>query len=138
MKRNSPLLRSIGAVLALLMFAALPSSLAGLCAHPCDPTCDFYYGIGDWTTNTEELETTYPSNAWIFYTKTVGTANNNDPCHDASGTPCPYSQTGYYTYKVINGARVGLAYGITYLRMVAWRSDLGDSSVVACDQQNPP
>lgn len=136
MKTNSLLRRPFGVLMALLVFVALPHAvLAPPCETCCAPTCEFYYGSGDWQTNTLELETTYPSDAWIFYTKTVNTANNNDPCH-VNGTPC--TGVGYTTYKVPNGAHIGLAYGITYLRMLAWRSDRGNSSIEECSQQNPP
>ena len=135
MKTKSPLFRSIGVLLALLMFVALPSSLTASCLTCCTPYCEFYYGSGGWETNYFELETGWPSDAWIFYTKTVNTGNPNDPCH-VNGTPC--TNVGYTTYKVPNGAHIPLAYGITYIRVLAWRSDRGNSPIAACDQQNPP
>jgi hypothetical protein len=138
MKTKSPVFRSIGALLALVAFIALPSSLAAPCQTCCTPTCSFYYGENGGPNNTE-LETTYPSDAWIFYTKTLNQANNNDPCHDASGTPCPPFAPNYYvTYKVPNGTHVPLATGITHFRVLAWRSDRGDSTIQACEEQNPP
>jgi hypothetical protein len=138
MKTESPLFRSIGVLLALLMFVALPSSvLATPCEPccPCTPYCEFYYGTGGWQTNTLELETEYPTDAWIFYTKTLNAANNNNPCH-VNGTPC--TNVGYTTYKVPNGAHIGLPQGITYIRMMAWTSGWGNSEIAECDQQNPP
>jgi hypothetical protein len=119
-------------VLALLVFAALPNSLAGPCLTCCAPTCTFYY---DEPNNTLRLYTTYPSNALIFYTKTVNTANTNDPCH-VGADPC--TNVGYTTFVVPNGTYVPLGQGETHLRMVAWRSDRGDSPVATCSQQNPP
>jgi hypothetical protein len=134
MKSRPALLRSLGVLLALLVFTTLPNATAS-CYTCCTPYCEFYYGIGGWQTNTLELETGWPSDAWIFYTKTLNTGNYNDPCH-VNGTPC--TGVGYTTYKVPNGARIPLAYGITYVRMLAWRSDRGNSPIAECDQQNPP
>ena len=126
---KTALLRSIGVPLALLVCVALAGSvLAALCPTCCAPACSFYFG----TPNYLVLETTYPSNASIFYTITVSQPNYNDPCHDAAGNPC------FGTYKVPNGTHIQLAQGESHLRMVAWRSDRGDSPIATCSQQNPP
>jgi hypothetical protein len=129
--KKSPLFRSIGVLLALLVSVALQNSLAGPCPQSCAPTWEFYYGISP-APNYVELETIYPSNASIFYTVTFD-GSNADPTHDGSGNP-----TGS-TLKVPNGTHVGLAYGHeSFFRMLAWRSDKGDSPIVAFSQQNPP
>jgi hypothetical protein len=128
MKTKSSFFHSIGAFLALLVFVALPNSLAAPCQTCCAPACSFYFG----TPNYLVLETTYPSNAWIFYTITVGQPNTTDPTHDANGNP-----TGP-TLKVPNGTHIPLAQGETHIRMLAWRSDRGDSPITTCSQQNPP
>lgn len=127
--KTSSLFRSIGGLLALTAFVALPGSLAAPCEHCCAPDWEFYYDSGG---NNVELETTYPTNASIFYTLTLN-GTNTDPCHDGAGNPC----SG--TYKVANGSHIALAYGHeSFFRMLAWRSDKGDSPVVAFSQQNPP
>lgn len=129
MKTKSSLFRSIGVLLALLAFGALPNSLAAPCQNCCAPNWEFYYDSGG---NYVELETIYPSNASIFYTLTFN-GTNADPCHDSAGTPCAG------TYKVANGSHVILTYGReSFFRMLAWRIDKGDSPIVAFSQQNPP
>jgi hypothetical protein len=128
MKTKSSLFRSIGVLLALLVFVALPNSLAAPCETCCEPGWEFYYGSPNYV----ELETTYPSNASIFYTLTFN-GTNTDPCHNAAGDPCAG------TYKVANGTHVGLTWGReSFFRMLAWRIDKGDSDIVAFSQQNPP
>ena len=132
MKTKSPLFRSIGVLMTLLVSVALPGSvLASPCKTCCDPEWEFYYGIYP-APNYVELETSYPSNAWIFYTVTFD-GSNGDPCHDEDGDPC------VGTYKVANGTHVALAWNHeSFFRMLAWRIDRGDSDVVAFSQQNPP
>lgn len=116
--------------MALLVFVALPSSvLANPCGTPCDPYCELYYGTG--TNLFLELETESPANAIIFYTKTFNQPNTVDPTHTGS-TP----NSG--TFSCANGTLIPIPYGSTmYIRAIAWRSDLGDSGVTACDQHNP-
>ena len=128
MKTKFSVFRSIGVLLALLVLVALPNTLAAPCQTCCAPTCSFYFG----TPNYLVLETTYPSNASIFYTIRVNQPNTTDPTHDAAGNP-----TGS-TFKVPNGTHIQLAQGESHLRMLAWRSDRGDSPIATCSQQNPP
>jgi hypothetical protein len=130
MKTKCTLIRAIGVLLALLVFISLPTSiLASPCEGCCAPDWEFYYSSGG---NNVELETIYPTNASIFYTLTLN-GTNTDPCHDGAGNPC------LGTYKVANGSHIILAYGHeSYFRMLAWRSDKGDSPIVAFSQQNPP
>lgn len=132
MNTESVLLRSIGVVLALLMFVALPTSvLAAPCNHCCDPTCELYYGTG--TQLFLELETSYPTNATIFFISSYSPIPPGVvPCHDPFGNPCPG------TGAVANGTKLPIPYGYTlYVRMLAWRIDKGDSGIVDCDQHNP-
>ncbi len=132
MNTKSVLVRSIGALLALLMFVSLPGFvLAAPCPGTCDPACELYYGTG--TQLFLELETIYPSNATIFFiSSTQPIPPNTNPCHDPNGNPCPG------TSAVANGTKVPIPYGHTlYIRMLAWRIDKGDSGIVDCDQHNP-
>ena len=130
MKTRPTLLRSIGVLMALLVFAALPNSvLATPCETCCAPACELYYGGGN--NLYLELETSYPSDATIFFTKTINTPNTTDPTH--TGT-----SPGPGTYSCANGCLVPIPYNSTiYIRALAWRSDRGDSPITACDQHNP-
>jgi hypothetical protein len=131
MKTKSALVRSIGVLLALLVFVSLPTSLLALCSTH-DPVCKLYYGIGH--NLFLELETDCPpSDVTIFYISSEDQPipDNSNPCHSGA-TPC----TG--TSWVANGTKVSIPYGHTlYIRMLAWRSDTGDSGIVDCDQHNP-
>ncbi|HKP03295.1 MAG TPA: hypothetical protein VJU77_07990 [Chthoniobacterales bacterium] len=126
MKTKPSLVRSIGALLGLLVLAALPTALGDLCNPAHDPTCELYYG----NPVTVELETDCPVAATIFYTITFNVANNTDPCHFGS-TPC----SDGVTHAVPNGTHVPIgSSGSTHIRMVAWKLGMYDSNVVVCDQ----
>jgi hypothetical protein len=131
MKTKSALLRSIGVLMALLVFVALPNSvLANPCGGPPhDPYCELYYGTG--TNLFLELGTDCPTGATIFYTRTTNQPNYVDPTHSGT-TP------GYLTYSCPIGTKIPIPYGSTiYIRALAWRVEFGDSGVTACDQHNP-
>lgn len=130
MKTKSALLRSIGVLLALLVFAALPNSVLGeLCDPAHDPYCEVVYGHG--TTLYLKLITDCPTAATIFYTRTFNTPNTVDPTHSGA-TP------GYLTYSVPNGTLIPIPYGSTiYIRMLAWKLNMGESGIVDCSQSNP-
>ncbi len=130
MNTKSVVVRSVGVLLALLVFVALPAPLlAEVCGTCHDPQCELYYGSG--TSLYLELETDCPSAATIFYTKTVNQPNNVDPTHSGA-TP------GYLTYSCPNGTMIPIPYGSTiYIRMLAYKNGLVDSGVTACDQHNP-
>jgi hypothetical protein len=133
MNTKSVLVRSIGVLLALLVFVSLPTSiLASPCPGTCDPACELYYGTGH--NLSLELETIYPSNATIFFISSVDQPipATSNPCHDANGVPCQG------TSAVANGTQVPIPYGHTlYIKMLAWRIDKGDSGIVECEQHNP-
>lgn len=138
MKTKSSLLPSIGVILALLVFAALPNSvLAERCNPAYEPQCSLEYGQG--TLLYLELETECPTAATIFYTITYNTPNYDDPCHYAnSATVCPPSVTGYTTYSAPNGSYVGVPYGQTvFINMLAWKLNMDDSGITKCEQHNP-
>ena len=129
MKTRPALLRSIGVLMALLLVALPNSILATPCPGCCEPYCELYYGTGN--NLYLELETEYPSDATIFYTKTINQYNYDDPCHNGS-TPC----SG--TYSCPNGTLIPVPYGSTiYIRALAYKSGLDDSPVTACEQHNP-
>jgi hypothetical protein len=129
MKTKSAVVRSIGVLVALLVFVSLPTSLLAVCYPAHDPQCGLYYGPPKVLYL--ELETDCPANATIFYTMTINQPNNTDPCHNGA-TPC----SG--TYSCPNGTLISIPYGSTiYIRALAWRSDTVDSGVTACDQHNP-
>jgi len=132
MKTKSPLVRSIGALLALLVLVALPSSvLASPCENICDPICELYYGTGH--NLSLEVESIYPANTTIFFISSLDQPlpANSLPCHVGTN-PCPG------TVAVPSGTKVPIQYGHTlYIRSIAWRSDKGDSGVSDCDQHNP-
>jgi hypothetical protein len=130
MKTKSAVVRSIGALLALLVFVSLPTSLLAVC-NTADPTCELYYGTGH--NLFLELETACPANATIFFISSIDQPipGNSYPCHNGP-TPCSGTST------VASGTKVSIPYGHTlYIRMLAWRSDSGDSGIVDCDQHNP-
>jgi|ERR1043166_1858311 hypothetical protein len=130
MNTKSIVVRSIGVLLALLVFTALPAPLlAEVCGTCHEPQCGLYYGSG--TNLYLELETDCPTAATIFYTKTINTPNNTDPCH-VGANPC------VGTYSCPNGTLLSIPYGSTmYIRALAYKSGLVDSGVTACDQHNP-
>jgi len=132
MKTKSAVVRSIGVLLALLVFIALPSPLlAEVCGTCYEPQCGLYYGPPKVLYL--ELETECPSAATIFYTKTINTPNNTAPCHNGPDA-CP----GSGTYSCPNGTLISIPYGSTiYIQALAYKSGLNDSGVTACDQHNP-
>ncbi len=78
MKTKSPLFRSIGALLALLVFVTLPSSTAlancGQCAD-----VEVYYEYAGPTGIQVEMVCKYPAGAIIFYT-----TDGSTPTHSGS------------------------------------------------------
>ncbi len=131
MNTKSALVRSIGALLALFVFVSLPTTLLAVCYPTHDPLCELYYGSG--TQLFLELETDCPINATLFVITSIDQPipANVNPCHTGS-TPC----SG--TSALANGTKLSIPYGHTlWVKMVAWRSDSGDSSIVSCDQHNP-
>ncbi|MFZ1219287.1 MAG: hypothetical protein WAO00_08335 [Chthoniobacterales bacterium] len=125
MKMTPVILRSIGALLALLAFTLVPTPVQGdLCNPAHDPWCELYYG----NPMTVELETDCPVAATIFYTITFNVANNTAPTHDSNGNP------GTNTHAVPNGTHVPIGTGSTHIRMIAWKPGMSDSNEVLCDQ----
>jgi len=131
MKIQSPLLRSIGALLALLVLVAFPPS-AWADHGPCDdPYCELYYGTGHDLSL--ELGTDNPTGATIFYITSIDQPipSNVNPCHNGV-TPC--QGTG----AVISGSKISIPYGHTlWVKMIAWKATWQDSGVVECEQHNP-
>jgi hypothetical protein len=130
MKTRPTLRRSLGVLLALLVFTALPNATLGeLCDPAHKPYCELEYGHG--TLLYLELATDCPTAATIFYTITYNTPNYNTPCHNGA-TPC----SG--TYALPNHSYVGVPYGQTvYINMLAWKLNMQDSEVTSCEQHNP-
>ncbi len=128
MNTKSPLFRSFGVLLTLLLFVA--TSVAVPCYPSHDPQCALYYGTG--STLQLELETDCPSYATIFVITALDSGYPAaNPCHNGA-TPCAG------TSAIPNGSKISIPYGHTlYVKMIAWSSGTGDSQIVACDQHNP-
>ena len=130
MNTKSVLLRSLGVLLALLVYVALPSSV--LADHgPCDDVyIELYYGTG--TDLALELSVDNPTGATIFYTMTLNQPDNTDPTHNGA---TPGTGTSYFA----SGSKLHIPYGQTlYVRAIAWKSGWEDSvNVSAEDQHNP-
>jgi len=128
MKTKSPLLRSIGAFLALLVFIALPSSTALASCGQCDDV-NIYYEYEGWTGLQVEMEVEYPAGTIIFYT-----LNGSDPTHDIYGNP------GSNTY--IYGWPIGIPKRqCMHFRARAWKSGIpcyydsvNISDLIMCNQ----
>lgn len=130
MKTKSVLVRSIGALLALLVFVSLPSSV--LAIPFCDDvTIELYYGTGNDLAL--ELECANPTGATIFYTVTFNTPNNYIPTH--TGTTC-----GPHTSKFASGSKIHIPYGSTiYINAIAWKAgSWADSENVSSAEQHNP
>jgi hypothetical protein len=129
MKTKSVLVRSIGALLALLVFISLPSS--ALADNTCsDVGFELYYGTG--TDLALELECDNPTDATIFYTVTFNQENNYPPLH--TDTTC-----GAHTSKFANGSKIHIPYGSTiYINAIAWKSGWRDSANVSSAEQHNP
>lgn len=129
MKTKSPFTRSIGVLLALLVFAALPATLLANCGTADDPYCELVYGPGN--SLYLKLVCPNPTGATIFFTYTLDTPNTTDPTHSGS-TP------GSGTSACASGTLIPIPYGHTiYIRAICWKSCWSDSGVVACEQHNP-
>jgi len=131
MKIKSALVRSIGAVLALLVFASLPTSLLAICGYPDDVSCELYYGIGH--NLSLELVAENPSGLTIYYTYGINTPPTNDPTYDhQTGAPGPG------TYTCASGTKIGIPYGSTlFIRALAQKSCWPPVNITSCEQHNP-
>jgi hypothetical protein len=130
MKTKSMLVRSIGALLALLVFVSLPSSLLAV-PFSDDVIYELYYGID--TDLALELVCPNPTGATIFYTVTFNQENNYTPTH--TGTTC-----GPHTSKFASGSKLHIPFGSTmYVNAIAWKAvGYGDSEhVTSAEQHNP-
>jgi|GEM_PF-6158929 len=130
MKTKSALVRSIGVLLALLVFVSLPSSVLAD-NGPCDDVYfELYYGIGHDLAL--EVSVDNPTGATIFYTVTFNTYNNYTPTHSGT-TPGPH--TSYFA----SGSKIHIPYGSTmYINAIAWKSTWSDSvDVSSAEQPNP-
>jgi hypothetical protein len=101
MKTKSALLRSIGVLLALLVFVAFPSSPARANCGQCDDV-EFGLSYGSGTQLFIELICEYPTGADIYLT-----TNGNDPIINPDGTP------GASTLKVPSGTKLPVPYNTT-------------------------
>jgi hypothetical protein len=128
--KTKSVVRSIGVLLTLLVFVSLSTSLLAVCfTH--DPICELYYGTGH--NLSLEVSTSCPANATIFFISSLDQPipGTTMPCH-VGATPCQG------TSAVPSETKIPIQYGHTlYIRMLAWRSDSGDSGIVDCDQHNP-
>jgi hypothetical protein len=88
MKTKSHLIRSIGVLLALLVYIALPSSTALANCGQCDDVI-VYYEYAGLNGIQVEMECEYPAGAIIFFT-----TNGSDPTHTGS-TPGPNTSIYY-------------------------------------------
>jgi len=100
MKTKSALLRSIGALVALLMFVAFPGSPAWANCGQCD---DVEFGLSGYGTLLfVEVICEHPTGADIYFT-----TNGNNPIINPDGTP------GASTLKVASGTNIPVDYGTT-------------------------
>jgi hypothetical protein len=118
MKTRTALLHSIGVLMALLVFIALPSSLlASPCGTCYDPTFELVYGPGNQLK--VKVVCGCPDNATIYYTVNGGT-----PTHSSANSP--------------SGLLISIPYGYTYcIQALASRSGYVDSGVSGICQHNP-
>jgi hypothetical protein len=118
MKTKTALLRSIGVLMALLVFMALANSLLATPCDPCfDPTFDIIPGAGNQLK--VKITSGCPSGATIYYTINGGTPTHSSP-------------------SAANGVEISVPYGYTYcIRALAAFSGKTDSGVSVICQHNP-
>jgi Chitobiase/beta-hexosaminidase C-terminal domain len=124
MKTKSSLIRSIGVLLALLVFVALPGSTAlancGQCAD-----VDIYFEYAGPTGIVAEMECEFPAGAIIFYT-----VNGTNPTHTGA-TP------GSGTYIYSGPIPVPYLHCI-HIKARAWKDCYTESAnITAADICNP-
>ena len=125
MKTKTALLRSLGVLLALLVFTALPNSVLATCSPCHDPTFTVIPGSGNQLF--VQIDCDCPPGATIFYRLNSG----SNPTHTGA-TP-----TGG-TFSGTSGMQVWIPYGYTVcIRALAWKEGSADSNVVVTCQHNP-
>jgi len=117
MKTKSIMFRSIGVLLALLVFATLPSSVLATCSPCHNPWFELVPGAGNQLS--VKVECDCPPGATIYYT-----INGGAPTHSSPNAP--------------SGVLISIPYGYTYcIRAIAAKSGSADSGVSTICQHNP-
>jgi hypothetical protein len=131
MNTKSPLVRSIGVLLALLVFVSLPTTLLAICGYADEVYCELYYGTG--TNLSLELGADNPSGLTIYYTSGIDHPPTVDPTYNGiTGAPGPGTST------CAPGTKIPIPYGHTlYIRALAWKYCWPPASITSCDQHNP-
>jgi hypothetical protein len=129
MKTRSALLPSIGALLALLLFVALPTPSAHASQGQCpDVDISWYYAGG----NQIYFEVEVGSGCDIYVTNSVDNPNFAWPSRSGA-TPI------YPTIKVASGSTFYIPYGHTmYIRAFAWKPAWTQSVNITTDEQHNP
>ena len=129
MKTKSALLPSIGALLALLVFVALPSSTARAAQGQC-PDVDIYWVYAGG--NQIYFEVEVGSGCDIYVTNSINNPNFAYPSRSGA-TPI------YPTIKVASGSTFYIPYGSTmYIRAFAFKPLWAQSVNLSSDEQHNP
>ena len=123
MKTESPMFRSLGVLVAVLMFIALPSStVLASCGQTADVDVEWYYDAG--TAMHFELEVANPTGTNIYYTVTLGDTNvPDDPTFDP-GTGAPTGST-LVCYNCTSGRDIPIPYKDTLnVKAIAWKTGI--------------
>lgn len=130
MKTKSALLPSIGALLALLVFIALPHPTARASDGQCGDV-EIYWEYGPGTQIYYEL-TVLPSDCLIYVTTTIDNASIPDPSRSG---PTPISPTT----TCASGSHIQIPYGHTmYIKAFAWKNRWTQSVNISSDEQHNP
>jgi len=129
MKTRIALLPSIGALLALLLFVALPSPTARATLGQC-PDVDIYWEYGPGTQIFFEVEV--GSGCDIYVTTSINNPSFPDPSRSGATPISP-------TIKVASGSTFQIPYGSTmYIKAFAFKPLWSQSLNLSYDSQSNP
>jgi len=133
MKTKSAFIPSIGAVLALLLFVALPSPTARAVQGQC-PDVDIYWEYGPGTQLFFEVEV--GSGCDIYVTTSINNPSFPDPSRNIPLHPAdPVSPT----VKVASGSTFQIPFGSTmYIKAFAFKPLWAQSVNLSYDEQSNP
>lgn len=130
MKTKSALLPSIGALLALLLFVALPCSTARASDGQCGDV-DIYWEYGPGTQIFFELEVE-PSDCVLYVTTSINNPSFADPSRSGATPISP-------TFTCASGSHIQIPYGYTlYVKAFAWKDRWTQSVNLSSDGQHNP